>query len=119
MRRNPGDDDESGPFGGRFGGIEELLAGMTDGGAEAVDVHEYDDEIRVVADVPGTSRDRIDVRCDGRAVAIRADRDGPPFVARVDLPAYVDDGSGELQFNNGVLEVTFDRDTDPANIGFH
>ncbi len=118
MRRNPGD-DEDGPFGGRFGGIEELLAGMADGGAAAVDVHEYDDEVRVVADVPNTSRERVDVWCDGRAVAIRADRDGPPFVARVDLPAYVDDDSGRLDLNNGVLEVTFDRDTDPANIGFH
>lgn len=118
MRRNPDDDDEN-PFGGLFGGIEEMLSGMAADGAEAVDVHEYDDELRVVADIPNASLDDIAVRCDGRVLAIRADRDSRPFLTRVDLPAYVDGGSADLSFNNGILEVTLDRDTDPANIGFH
>jgi HSP20 family protein len=51
-------------------------------------------------------------------LAIRATRDPHPFVKRVDLPAYVDDQSARTSFNNGILEVTLDRDTDPANIGF-
>lgn len=114
MRRNA-DDDDGNPFGNPF---EEMLSGMAGESGEPVDVHEYDDEIRVVADIPETTRDEIDVQCDGRLLAIRADRDARPFLKRVDLPAYVDDQSAQVQFNNGVLEVTLDREPDPANIGF-
>lgn len=116
MRRNSDDDED--PFGGVFGGIEEILSGMTGGEEVPVDIHEYDDEIRVVADLPDTTRDDIDIQCDGRTVAIRAATDSRPFGTRVDLPAYVDDQSAQTSFNNGVLEVTLDRGTDPANIGF-
>lgn len=116
MRRNSDDDED--PFGGVFDGIEEMLSGMAGEGTAPVDIHEYDDEIRVVADLPDATRDDISVQCDGRTVAIHAATDPRPFVTRVDLPAYVDDQSTKTSFNNGVLEVTLDRDTDPANIGF-
>ncbi|WP_424016419.1 Hsp20/alpha crystallin family protein [Halorientalis pallida] len=115
MRRNPDDDD---PFGDAFGGIGEMLSGMAGEDTEPVDVHKYDDEIRVVADIPDASQEEIDTQCDGRILAIRVARDPRPVVKRVDLPAYVDDESAETSFNNGVLEVTLDRQTDPANIGF-
>jgi len=117
MRRNS-DDDEN-PFGGAFDGIEDLLAGMTGGDGAPVDVHEYDDEIRVVADLPDVTAEDIEIRCDGRTVAISAAVEPRPFVTRVDLPSYVNDQSAQWSLNNGILEITFDRDTDPANIGFH
>ncbi|SDF22360.1 Hsp20/alpha crystallin family protein [Halorientalis regularis] len=116
MRRNPDDDDD--PFGDSFGKINEMLSGMAGDETEPVDVHEYDDEIRVVADIPDASQDEIDTQCDGRILAIRVARDPRPVVKRVDLPSYVDDQSAETSFNNGVLEVTLDRQNDPANIGF-
>jgi HSP20 family protein len=116
MRRNS-DDDET-PFGGAFNGFDEMLSGATSGESAPVDIHEYDDEIRVVADLPDIDRDDIDVQCDGRILAIRAATEPRPFRKRVDLPAYVDEKSVRTNFNNGVLEITLDRDTDPANIGF-
>lgn len=116
MRRNSDDDEDS--LGGVFGGIEEMLSGMTGDEMVPVDVHEYDDEVRIVADLPDVTRDDIDIQCDGRTVAIHAANEPRPFGTRVDLPAYVDDQSATTSFNNGILEVTFDRDTDPANIGF-
>jgi HSP20 family protein len=116
MRRNPDDDDD--PFGDTFGGLSEMLSGMAGDDTEPVDVHEYDDEIRVVADIPDASQEDIDTQCDGRILAIRVARAPRPVIRRVDLPAYVDDQSAEMSFNNGVLEVTLDRETDPANIGF-
>jgi HSP20 family protein len=117
MRRNSDDDEDS--FGGVFGGIEEMLSGMTDGESAPVDIHEYDDEIRVVADIPDADGDDIDIQCDGRSLAIRAATDPHPFRTRVDLPAYVDEQSARTKFNNGVFEVTLERDTDPASIGFY
>ena len=116
MKRNA-DDDEN-PFDDAFSGINEMLPGLVDEAA-AVDVHEYKDEIQVIADIPDTSRDEIDIQCDGRVLAIRAARDPRLFRTRVDLATYVDDQSAQVSYNNGVLEVTLDHDTDPANIGFH
>lgn len=116
MRRNSDDDED--PFDGLSGGIDAALSGTAGDDADPVDIHEYDDEIRVVADIPDASRERIDIQCDGRTLAIRAARESRPFRKRVDLPAYVDDRSARTSFNNGVLEVVLERDTDPANIGF-
>lgn len=113
MRRNP--DDEENPFGGIF---DRMKPDTAAGEAEHITVYEYDDRIAVVADIPGVDREDIDLQCDGRNLAIRASTELQPFLERVDLPAYVDDRSMRTSFNNGVLEVTLDRDTDPANIGF-
>lgn len=116
MRRNSDDDEDS--FGGVFDRIDGMLSVMTGEETAPVDIHEYDDEVRVVADLPDATRDDIDIQCDGRTVAIHAATEPRPFGTRVDLPAYVDDQSAQTSFNNGVLEITLDRDTDPANIGF-
>jgi HSP20 family protein len=116
VRRNSDDDED--PLGGTFSGIEDLLAGMTNGDGTPVDIHEYDDEIRVVAELSDVTADDIEIQCDGRTVAIYAAVTPRPVVTRVDLPSYVNDQSTEWSLNNGVLEITLDRDTDPANIGF-
>lgn len=116
MRRNSDDDED--PFGGVFDRTDGMLSGMVDEKTAPVDIHEYDDELRVVADLPDATLDDIDIQCDGRSLAIRVAAEPHPFVTRVDLPAYVDEQSVQTSFNNGVLEVTLDRDTDPANIGF-
>jgi len=113
MRRNSDDDEDS--FGDIFG---EMLPGMGGDETDPVDVHEYDDELRVVADLPEVSKSDIDLQCDGRVLAIAVAREPRPVIKRVDLPAYVDDASLDASFNNGVLEITLDRTTDPANIGF-
>ena len=117
MRRNSDDDED--PFGSSFGGIEDLLAGMAGGDDAPVDVHEYDDEIRVVAELPDVAADDVKIQCDGSTVAIYAAVTPRPVVTRVDLPSYVNDQSTEWSLNNGILEISLDRDTDPANIGFH
>lgn len=117
MKRTPDDDENR--FGDRADDVDQSPVAVTDGGREPIDVHEYDDEVVVVADVPEADRSEIDLRCDGRTLAIRVGGTPRPSLKRVDLPAYVDDGSARTSFNNGVLEVTFERDNDPANIGFY
>jgi len=117
MKRNPDDDENR--FGDGADDAGRAPAVAADGGGEPIDIHEYDDEVVVVADVPEADRSEIDLRCDGRTLAIRVDGTPRPSLKRVDLPAYVDDGSARTSFNNGVLEVTFERDNDPANIGFY
>jgi len=127
MRRDRDDED---PFDEVFREIERLMdemmgvdadiqtsASIDAGGSDThADVHEYDDRITVIADLPGVEKDDIELQCDGRVVSIRASNDARSYDERVRLPARVDEHSAEATYNNGVLEVTFDRAEDSANI---
>lgn len=110
-----GDDD---PFTADGHGIGSPVVGVSGEETDRVGVQEYEGHLTVVADVPVTSKDDIDTRCDGRVLDVRADVEPRPFAIRVDLPAYVDAGSADVRLNNGILEITLTRERDPANIGF-
>lgn len=123
MRRNPDD-----PFDDIFREIERLMeemmgvedadvtASMGGGNDTHVDVHEYDDTIRLVADLPGVTKDDIDLKCDGRTLSITASNAERRYDERVRLPAAVNEGSASATYNNGVLEVSFERVDDSADI---
>jgi len=127
MRRDRNDED---PFDDVFREIERLMNEMmgvdadietsmsfaTDGDDTHADVHEYDDRVTVIADLPGVEKSDIDLKCDGRMVSIRAATDTRSYDERVRLPARVDEHSAEATYNNGVLEVTFDREDGSADI---
>jgi HSP20 family protein len=81
-----------------------------------LDVHEDDEEIRVVADMPGVEKDAIDLKCDGEILTVSAASDRRDYEERVRLPVRVDEHSAAATYNNGVLEVSFDRADDSADI---
>ncbi|WP_136716611.1 Hsp20/alpha crystallin family protein [Halorientalis salina] len=81
-----------------------------------LDVHETDGEIRVVADLPGVEKDAIDLKCDGEVLTVSAASDRRDYEERVRLPTRVDEHSAAATYNNGVLEVTFERADDSADI---
>ena len=119
MRR----DDREDPFGDIFDEIERMMQGMTGGLDDAgfrsethVDVYEEDDLVRLVADLPGISKDQLSLQCDGKTLTISAASDRREYDERVRLPVSVDEHSAEATFNNGVLNVTFERADDTAAI---
>ncbi|MFB6111333.1 MAG: Hsp20/alpha crystallin family protein [Halobacteriaceae archaeon] len=122
MTRDDGDD----PFDDFFREIERMMnqafdgqssAGGTGFGSEThIDVHTTDGGVRVVADLPGVSQEDLSLRCDGSVLTISATSDRRDYDERVDLPVRVDEHSADATFNNGVLEVTFDRADDSADI---
>jgi len=118
------DDD---PFDDLFREIERLMdnvmgaSGDVDvsagGGPDThVDVHEYEDRVTVIADLPGVEKDDIDLQCTGRTLSIRAAGPVRSYADRVPLPTAVDETSASATYNNGVLEVRLDRADDSANI---
>jgi HSP20 family protein len=83
--------------------------GADSGGHDAhVDVQETDEEVRVVADIPGVEKEEIDLRCDGETLTLRASGETREYEERVTLPTAVDEHSASATYNNGILEVTFD-----------
>lgn len=81
-----------------------------------LDVYEEDGTIRAVADLPGVDKDAIDLKCDGKILTISAASDRRDYQERIQLPTRVDEHSAAATYNNGVLEVTFDRADDSADI---
>lgn len=71
-----------------------------------VDVIEHEDEIWVVADMPGVEKDKIKIKVspDGKKLVIRAEN-GKKYYKEVELPSEVDPKSAKATYKNGVLEV--------------
>jgi HSP20 family protein len=127
------DDDRDEPFEDFFDEIERMMNEMMGsnaefhfehtsgtGGSDSRDVHtnihESDEEVRVVADIPGLEKDDIGLKCDGRTLSIQATGDNREYSERLSLPARVDEHSAAATYNNGVLEVRFDRSDDSTSI---
>ncbi|ELY55870.1 Hsp20/alpha crystallin family protein [Natronolimnohabitans innermongolicus] len=122
MRR----DDRDEPFDDLFREIERMMNEMMNGadtnvdfaassdvdngfGMDThVDIHETDDEVRVVADLPGVEKDNIELECDGKTLTISASSDHRQYDERVSLPQRVNEHTASATYNNGVLEVVFE-----------
>ncbi|MDY6817142.1 MAG: Hsp20/alpha crystallin family protein [Halobacteriales archaeon] len=124
MRRDPDD-----PFDDFFREIERMMEDMmdmsfenpSDGGdlgpaTTHIDVQEYDDHLKVVADLPGVAKEDIDLKCDGRVLSISARSETREYDEQLRLPTAVDEHSGSATYNNGILEITFDHADDSADI---
>ncbi len=121
-------DDRDDPFGDFFEEIERMMNEMAGAGAATgadnagfgsethVDAYATEDTVRLVADLPAVSKDELSLQCDGEALTISAASDRREYDETIELPATVDERSGDATFNNGVLEVEFDRDDDSASI---
>ncbi|WP_123620279.1 Hsp20/alpha crystallin family protein [Halorubrum sp. CSM-61] len=119
-------DDRDDPFGDFFEEIERMMNEMANGnpgsedagfGSEThVDAYTTDDGVRLVADLPAVSKDELSLQCDGESLTISAASDRREYDETVELPVPVDEHSADATFNNGVLEVAFDRDDDSASI---
>jgi HSP20 family protein len=121
MRR----DDRDDPFDDIFREIERMMNEMMGGefdvdmsvqqgpagfGADThVDVQRTDEEVRVVADLPGVDKDHIELTCDGEVLTVSAASEHRNYDERIDLPTPVDEHSASATHNNGVLEVVFQR----------
>jgi Molecular chaperone (small heat shock protein) len=81
-----------------------------------LDIHEAEQELRVVADIPGVEKEAIELKCDGKTLTLDATGDDRTYSERIDLPAAVDEHSASATYNNGVLEVVFQRTSDSTSI---
>ena len=119
MRR----DDRDDPFRDIFDEIERMMgdlsAGIDDSGFSGethVDVFDEGDSLRLVADLPGIEKEDVSLQCDGEVLTIEAVSEQRHYQERITLPARVDEHSAEATFNNGVLEVSFEKVADSADI---
>ncbi|MEB3806586.1 MAG: Hsp20/alpha crystallin family protein [Desulfurococcales archaeon] len=70
-----------------------------------VDVMEADDdEVWVIAELPGVDKDKIKVKATEKKVIIKAEN-GRKYYKEVELPVEVDPDTAKASYRNGVLEI--------------
>ncbi len=74
-----------------------------------IDVMKDDEEVHVIADMPGVNKEDIDVNASTTSVNITAEGESREYSENVDLGCEVYPDSSKARYNNGVLEVTLKR----------
>jgi HSP20 family protein len=74
-----------------------------------VDVIKGQEEIKVVAEVPGVTKEDLRVTADENAVTIESISGEQRYHKRIDLPEPVDPKTAKSTYKNGILEVSFRR----------
>lgn len=103
-----GEPPEIKEFGSRPVSSERIEIGESDADSRKtlVDVFEISDEVHVVADLPSTKQDEIELYPSEKALEIRT-INAANLSEKVELPVKVDTKSVKQSYKNGVLEVTF------------
>ncbi len=71
-----------------------------------VDVIKGSDEVRVVVELPGVSKEDLHVTADESAVTVECVTGERRYHKRVELPQGVDPKSAKSSYKNGILEIT-------------
>ena len=74
-----------------------------------VDVLEGNEDIRVIAELPGVEKQDIRLHATERTLTISVDAKERKYHKELELPAEVDPKSARSSYKNGVLEVTLRR----------
>lgn len=78
-----------------------------------VDIIDEGDSVRVVAEVPGVSKEDVKLDCTTDAMTISVDTERRKYHKKLTLPSDVDPDSAKASYINGILEVKLAK-TKPA-----
>jgi HSP20 family protein len=73
------------------------------------DVTTTDKEIKVVIEMPGLSKDKIKVDAYEDKVEVKSDDPQRKYHRIVELPPEADIETARCAYNNGILEITFNK----------
>jgi len=97
---------------GRIGGSKPQISAERE---PLSDVNVTDKEVKVVLEMPGIKKEDIKINAYDGAIEVIADNPQRKYHKTIDLPQNVDIETARSIYNNGILEVTFDkkRQTEP------
>jgi HSP20 family protein len=97
-----------------FGNVKrsgDPLKGITDKREPLVDVVDGDNQLRIIAEIPGANKEDIEMSVRDRTLTISADTGERKYLKELQLPESAVVDGAKSTFNNGVLEVTFPKKT--------
>ena len=94
-----------------FGNIHPSSHGFEIGERKPIiDVFESEDEVHVVAEMPGVDKEDIKLDATETSLEISAKTENTEYSEHVELPVSVHTDSAKASYKNGVLDVTLKRD---------
>jgi HSP20 family protein len=92
-------------------GAKSLGPVVSDSREPLVDVVDQENQIIVIAEMPGVDKKDIEVEISGDNLVIKVERGAKKYYKEVDLPGEVKDDATDASYNNGVLEIKLKRKT--------
>jgi len=74
-----------------------------------IDISSTDNEVRIVAEMPGISKEKIKVNAYDKYVEIKSEDPNRKYHKKIEVPEDIDIESARSNYNNGVLEITFKK----------
>ncbi len=81
-----------------------------------VDIIESDEEVKILAELPGVEKKDIRVSATERSVTIRSENPERKYRKEVELPAEVDVKTARSTYKNGILEIVFKKKSKESGI---
>ena len=92
-----------------FGNRPTIKKGVSEEREPLIDVIEKKDKITVIAELPGVSKDDINLTCEEESLEIKVDTPQRKYHKIVKLPCKIKCETTSASFKNGVLEVNVER----------
>jgi HSP20 family protein len=95
-----------------FGNVkrgDEPLKGVTDKREPLVDVVDGEKQVRIIAEIPGVNKEDIDISVEGNALIVSVNAPNRKYEKRLQLPETAVVESAKTNYNNGILEITFQK----------
>lgn len=74
-----------------------------------VDVSNTDNEVKVVVEMPGVSKDKIKINAYGNTVEVKSEDPERKYHRTIEIPPETDIETAKSAYNNGILEITFNK----------
>jgi len=94
------------PSGVGFGGFRPQIAGEME---PMTDVVSTDKEVKVTVEMPGVIKDKIRIDAYDSTVEVKSEDPQRKYHKIIDLPLEADVETAKSKYNNGILEITFEK----------
>ncbi|MGQ4874041.1 MAG: archaeal heat shock protein Hsp20 [Promethearchaeia archaeon] len=76
-----------------------------------VEVNEDKDHVIVIAEMPGITKEDIEIKATSRSLTISAKSEefGRNYYKEIDLPAAINSNKAKARYQNGILEITLEK----------
>jgi HSP20 family protein len=74
-----------------------------------IDISSTDKEVKIVAEMPGISEDKIKIDAYDKYVEIKSEDPERKYHKKIEAPEDIDINSARSNYNNGVLEINFKK----------
>lgn len=102
------------PSGCGFRGFRSEIAGEME---PMIDVVSTDKEIKVTVEMPGVSKEKIKIDAYDSTVEVKSEDPQRKYHKIIDLPPEADVETAKSKYNNGILEITFDKKKETKSKG--